>query len=267
VRELVARVDGKLAEWAETAITYASTAVDRITPATTDDDRARIAAALGFADRSPVVTEPFSEWVISGDFPAGRPAWQTSGALFVPDTAPYEARKLTLLNGSHSLMAYAAPLRGHETVNEAIADHVVRGWVDAWWDEACRHLPLATDALAHYRSALLERYANPRIEHRLAQIAADGTLKLPVRILPTVRAERAAGRLPVGAARALAAWTLSVRMPEGPSDPRRDTLLGLARRPTVDAVPALVAELDPVLAADGPLISLIIELAGELQPV
>ncbi len=264
VDELVSLVDDDLAAWAREHISYASTAVDRITPATTDEDRARVEAALGVTDRSPVVTEPFVEWVISGNFPAGRPAWETAGATIVPDTAPYEARKLTLLNGSHSLMAYAGPLRGHATVNEAIADEVVRGWVDQWWDEACRHLPLAEDVLAHYREALLERYANPMIQHKLAQIAMDGSLKLPVRILPTIRAERAAGRVPTGAARVLAAWTLSLRTPEGPADPRRAELVELAQGGPAAAVPRLLAALDPALAEDADLVAAVRDLAEQL---
>ena len=89
---------------------------------------------------------------------------------------------------------------GTSRVADAIADDTCRGWVEQWWDEACAHLPLAPDDLAGYRGALLERFANTAIEHRLAQIAQDGSLKLPVRILPTVRAERAAGRVPTGAA-------------------------------------------------------------------
>jgi fructuronate reductase len=111
---------------------------------------------------------------------------------------PWEHRKLWLLNGSHSLMAYAATLRGHETVEQAIADPVVRGWVEQWWDDAARHLPLPAEEITAYRAALLERYANPRIRHLLRQIAADGSQKVPIRILPTVRAELADGRVPTG---------------------------------------------------------------------
>lgn len=266
IDELARMVDPTLATWSAANVEFASTAVDRITPATSDDDRSRIEAATGLVDRSPVITEPFSEWIISGAFSAGRPQWQEVGALFVPDTSPYEARKLTLLNGSHSLMAYAGPLRGHTTVSEAIADDTVRGWVDQWWDEACAHLPLPADTLAGYRAALLERYANPGIQHRLAQIAMDGSLKLPIRVLPTLRAERAAGRMPIGAARPLAAWVLSIRRPEGPaSDPRADALVALGAGPLASAVSALIGFLDPALADDNALLDTVTALAEDLQ--
>ena len=119
--------------------------VDRITPRTTDDDRARLRAETGVDDPLPVVTEPFAEWVLAGEFPHGRPRWEDAGARFVDDVVPWEQRKLRLLNGSHSLMAYAGTIRGHDTVAQAIADPVVRGWVDEWWDDAARHLPLPAD--------------------------------------------------------------------------------------------------------------------------
>ncbi len=87
-----------------------------------------------------MVTEPFSEWVLSGRFPAGRPRWEDAGARFVPDVMPFERRKLWLLNGAHSLFAYTAPLLGHATVAEAAADPLCREWLALWWQEASRHL-------------------------------------------------------------------------------------------------------------------------------
>ena len=95
--------------------------VDRIVPATTDDDRARIAKALGVRDAWPVVTEPFTQWVIEDRFPQGRPAWEKAGAEFVADVEPYEHMKLRLLNGSHSTLAYLGYLAGYETVSDAMA--------------------------------------------------------------------------------------------------------------------------------------------------
>ena len=192
VGELATAADPGLAAWITEHVAFVTTMVDRITPHTTDDDRAAVQAS-GVDDPVPVVTEPYVEWVLSGDFPQGRPRWEDVGARFVDDVVPWEHRKLWLLNGSHSLMAYAATLRGHDTVEQAISDPVVRGWVEQWWDDAARHLPLPPEDIAAYRAALLERYANPRIRHLLRQIAADGSQKVPIRILPTVRAELARG--------------------------------------------------------------------------
>lgn len=195
-----------LAEWIGAEVDFATSMVDRITPATTDEDRAAVAEHQHYVDRSPVPTEPYSEWVISGRFPAGRPAWDTAGARLVDDVTRYEQRKLWLLNGSHSLLAYAGSLLGHTAIDEAIADPRCRGWVESFWDEASAHLPLPADEISAYRAALLERFANPRVRHQLRQIAADGSVKLPVRIIPSLRAEREAGRLPTGGATAIAAW-------------------------------------------------------------
>jgi fructuronate reductase len=237
VGELATAVDPDLAAWIEANASFVTTMVDRITPRTTDDDRIRLRAETGVDDPLPVITEPYVEWVLAGQFPHGRPRWEDAGARFVNDIEPWEQRKLRLLNGSHSLMAYAGTIRGHDTVGQAIADPTVRAWVEAWWDDAAAHLPLPAADIAAYRAALLQRYANPRIRHLLAQIAADGSQKLPIRILPTVRAELAEGRVPQGAVRALAAWVCHLRGLGAPvTDVAADEFVTLASGDLDDAV-------------------------------
>ena len=138
---------------------------------------------------------------MSGPFPAGRPQWEAAGVTIVDDAAPFEQRKLCLLNGSHSLLAYAGSVRGHP--DDRRGDRRPRRAAAGsrqLWDEASPHLPLPADDSRPTASALLDRYANPRIRHRLAQIAADGSIKLLVRTLPVIRAERRAGRVPLGCA-------------------------------------------------------------------
>jgi fructuronate reductase len=164
--------------------------------------------------------------------PAGRPAWDESGARIVDDVTPYEQRKLWLLNGSHSLLAYAGSIRGHSTIDEAIADPECRSWVEEFWTEAGRNLILGSEAAAAYTSALIERFGNPRVRHQLSQIAPDGSRKLPIRILPTLRAERAAGRMPTGCATVIAAWILHLRGYGAPiNDPAADAARGCGCRP------------------------------------
>lgn len=164
-----------------------ATMVDRITPATTDDDRARISAALGAVDAWPVVTEPFSQWVIEDRFAAGRPDWEAAGAELVSDVEPYEQMKLRLLNGSHSCIAYLGYLAGCETVSEAMANPDFERFVRGLMEEATPTLtvPPATD-LAAYKAALIERFKNPALKHRTWQIAMDGSQKLPQRLLGTI---------------------------------------------------------------------------------
>jgi fructuronate reductase len=249
VTELADAADPDLAAWIRGHVSFVTTMVDRITPRTTADDVRAVAERTGWADQAPVVTEPFTEWVISGRFPAGRPAWDAAGARFVDDVHPHETRKLLLLNGGHSLLAYAGSARGHDTIAEAVGDPVCRGWLDQWWDEAARHVPLPAADLTAYRAALLERFANPRIRHTLAQIASDGSQKLPIRVLPVLRAERAAGRMPAGTVRILAAWIDHLR---GVGAPVNDAGAGPYRE-RAGSSRDVVALLAPDLAEDGAL--------------
>jgi fructuronate reductase len=261
-----AQLDPSLGSWLDQSVGFVTTVVDRITPRVTAADRQLARAEAGLADEAPVVTEPFSEWVLSGSFAAGRPAWDEAGAVFTGHITPFEQRKLWLLNGGHSLLAYAASLRGHDTVAGAVSDETCRGWLEQWWDEAAPHLDLPAAGITAYRTALAERFANPRIRHLLAQIAADGSQKLPVRVLPVLRAERAAGRVPAGAIRILAAWICHLRGLGAPvSDPRAGELTGLAARPLPDAARAVLGALDTDLAADGDLIAAIVAIVRELS--
>ena len=184
----------------------------------------------------------------------------------VDDVTPFEQRKLWLLNGAHSLLAYAGSLRGHETVAEAIADPVCRAWVEEWWDESSRYLTLPPDEVARYRAALVDRFSNPRISHLLAQIATDGSLKLPARILPTLRRERAAGRLPAGTVRVLAAWVCHLRGSGAQvADPAADVLVPLAAGLLPDAVRAVLRRLDGALASDADLVAAVAAAADDLM--
>jgi len=265
VDDLIAAVDPSLADWAAANVAFGTTMVDRITPATTDENRAAVLAALGVMDASPVPTEPFSEWVIAGEFPKGRPAWDAAGAFVVDDVVPFEQRKLWLLNGSHSLLAYAGTILGHETVADAIADPVARSWVEQWWDEASRHLTLPAEDVAAYRAALLDRFENPNIRHALAQIAADGSQKIPVRIVPTLRAERAAGRVPQGATRAVAAWTCHLRGVGAPvKDARAAEVAPFGEGTLEESVAAVLGFLGEDLAADADVVAAVLAHAQDL---
>jgi fructuronate reductase len=198
-------VSPALAEWVSRNVSFVSTSVDRITPRTTAADAERLNALQEWVDAAPVVTEPFRDWVLSGCFPAGRPAWEDAGARFVDDIEPWEHRKLWLLNGAHTLLSFGGLLRGHETIAQAIRDPALSAMVDMLWDEASAQLPAGL-SLDSYRDALRERFLNSRIEHRLAQIAEDGTRKLSLRIVPVAEANLRAGRLPRAAAFAMACW-------------------------------------------------------------
>lgn len=178
--------DSELGRFVAEVIAFPSSMVDRIVPATTDADRERISASLGVSDAWPVTTEPFRQWVIEDHFPSGRPAWERFGVEMVKDVAPFEDMKLRLLNGSHSAIAYLGLLSGHETVAHAFGDPAIRSFVTALWREAIPTLP--TDAGLRpeaYTHELAKRFDNPALKHRTAQIANDGSQKLPQRIIAT----------------------------------------------------------------------------------
>ncbi|GAB2844718.1 mannitol dehydrogenase family protein [Actinocorallia aurea] len=268
--ETAARVIADLAEelggptWRAAAAeaSFVTTMVDRITPWSTPEDATAVADATGWADAAPVVTEPFAEWVLSGRFPAGRPHWDEAGARVVVNVSAFEQRKLWLLNGGHSLLAYAGTLRGHATVADAMADPVCLGRLEQWWTEASRHLQFPGRELQEYRRALAERFANPRIRHALAKIAEDGSQKLPVRVVPVLLAERKRGAMPAGAVLIVAAWLLHLR---GAGVPVRDPGAPSAGGTLKDAARTVLAELDPGLAHDPALLDEVVAQAGRLM--
>ena len=189
-------------------VAFPSTMVDRIVPATTDADRDAISEALGLRDAWPVVTEPFTQWVIEDRFPLGRPRLEDAGAELVADVAPYELMKLRLLNGSHSTLAYLGYLAGYETIAETMADPGFACLVRRLMDEEVTptlRVPPGAD-LDAYKRSLLQRFANSALQHRTWQIAMDGSQKLPQRLLGTVRDRLAAGAPILCLALGIAAW-------------------------------------------------------------
>jgi fructuronate reductase len=173
------------------------TMVDRIVPATTDDDRQHLSETVGIDDLWPVVAEPFTQWVIEDRFSGARPAWDEAGATFVSDVAPFESMKLRMLNGSHSALAYLGYLAGHDTVAEAMDDDALAGFVEGLMADTIPtfDLPSNIDVNA-YKTSLLTRFRNRALHHRTWQIAMDGSQKLPQRILGPVR-DRLAKGLPI----------------------------------------------------------------------
>ncbi|ARE42108.1 D-mannonate oxidoreductase [Rhodovulum sp. P5] len=247
----------------ETEVAFPATMVDRITPAGTDATRSLAADLTGRQDMAAVETERFTQWVIEDHFPSGRPAWDAAGALFVGDVAPYEKMKLRMLNGAHSMLAYAGFLAGHAHVRDVMADAALVGLIRRHMGAAAATLPpLPGIDPAAYAEALLTRFANPHLAHQTYQIAMDGTEKMPQRIFSPAGDAHAAGPDLAPFAFATAAWMRYVLgyCDSGQAyalrDPReallRDTVAGCeTAAEIVTALQALPGLVPPALAADG----------------
>lgn len=242
------RHDATLLPWIDANVATPCTVVDRIVPAPSAAELDAFAASSGVRDEGFLATESFSQWIIEDKFLADRPAWERAGATFVANTAPYEKLKLRLLNASHSTLAYLGCLLGLETLDQVIAVPAYRALVTTLMtDEAipsCGAIP-GLDVLA-YRDALLARFASSAIRHRTQQIAQDGAMKIPVRLLPTVEEclKSPGAPPPEAAALGIALW---VRF-AGLSDPA-------AILRTMGATPAslaLIQSLSRVLQDVGP---------------
>ena len=257
-RDLADAVDPALAELDRRTSSFVTTMVDRITPRPPTPTATLVLRGRPGRDAAPGGHRAVQRVGDQRRLPR-RPtgAGTRPAPRFVDDLAPVRAAQAVAAQRGHSLLAYAGPLRGHTTVADAIADPVCRGWALEWWGEAARHLTLPEPEVERYRAALVERFSNPRIRHLLAQIAVDGSQKIPVRVLPVLRAERAAGREPVAATRTIAAWIRHLRG-EGVPVTDRDEVVAAAAGPLDAAVPRILALLDGPLGDDSAVVSAVL---------
>lgn len=236
--------------WLSANVSFPATMVDRIVPATTDEDVARLAGRIGMDDPGTVKAEPFSQWVIEDEFAGPRPHFESVGAQLVSDVRPFELAKLRMLNGCHSTLAYLGLWHGHETIDQAMADRRIAPVVDTLMEEAAATLPVVPGLdPERYAAALKARFHNPALRHRLAQIAMDGSQKLPQRLLGTIADLHAAGKAPRAAATGVAAW---MRHFSGPfvNDPLAERLVAAAHDDPAELVRNAMA-IEPVFGTLG----------------
>lgn len=214
-----------LGGWVRAHVAAPETMIDRIVPASTQAERATVAQAIGVDDAAAIVTEPFRQWVIEDRFAGPRPPWEAAGAQIVDDVAPFELAKLRLLNASHSTVAYVGLQCGHAFVHEAVADPLLRAFIVAQMQEEA--VPSLTAAAgldpAAYIDAILARFANADLHHRLDQIAMDGSQKLPQRWIATVADRLAQGLDSPRHRLSIAAWiAYTADAPAISDDPLRE---------------------------------------------
>ena len=241
VLAFAARRDAGLAGWIEDAVRFPRTMVDSITPATDQALRERVAQATGLEDAWPVQRERFVQWVVEEVDFAGQPDWASVGVTVSRDVTAYERAKLRLLNGAHSSLAYVGLLSGLQTVAEAMAQPALRSFIERLMIEDIEPTLSVPQpgALAAYRQSILRRFENPAMRHQLAQIAWDGSQKLPIRILGTIADALRAGRSIARLAVPIAAWMhfVRARARDGVAivDPLAEQLAMLGRRVTGSA--------------------------------
>ncbi|MFD3443542.1 mannitol dehydrogenase family protein [Microbacteriaceae bacterium 4G12] len=234
--------DPALGQWFADTVAFPNSMVDRITPVTSDEERALVTERFGIEDAWPVVCEPFVQWVLEDRFTAGRPALENVGVQLVDDVQPYEAMKLRLLNASHQALAYFGMLLGHRYAHEAATDPLLRDLVDRYMrEEAAPTLgPVPGVDLDAYMDTLLERFANPEIRDTLARLGTDASDRIPTFLLPVVRDSLAAGGKVALSAGIVASWA---RFAEGTdesgrpfdvADPLRESLAERARGQRTD---------------------------------
>ncbi|MCF8882711.1 mannitol dehydrogenase family protein [Erythrobacter sp. SN021] len=201
-------IDADLADWIAQMVAFPSSMVDRIVPATTQEDIDNFESATGLRDEALVKTEPFTQWVVEDSFCNRRPPLEDVGVQLTDDVAAWEMAKLRLLNGAHSAIAYLGGLAGHRYVHQAIAAPGFDRLINRLWDEAQATLsPIEGFDPAAYRAQLGERFANGALGHLTHQIAMDGSQKIPQRWLNTIRAYRTFGLgIPAALTMAVAGW-------------------------------------------------------------
>lgn len=228
----------ELGAWMQENVAFPNSMVDRITPVTTDQDRAMVAEDFGVEDAWPVVSEDFEQWVLQDDFPQGRPAYEDAGVQLVDDVEPYELMKLRLLNASHQGLCYLGYLAGYRYAHEVSQDPLFAGFLlDYMSREASPTLaPLPGVDLPAYQHRLIERFSNEHVRDTLARLCAESSDRIPKWLLPVIRENLASGGEIHRSATIVAGWA---RYAEGTDeqgkpievvDRLRDTLMASAAR-------------------------------------
>ena len=234
--------DPELGGWVEREVRFPNSMVDRITPVTTDDDRAEVRDRFGVDDRWPVVCEPFTQWVLEDAFTLGRPPYEDAGVQVVDDVEPYELMKLRLLNASHQALCYFAYLDGYRLVHEAAQDPLfrefLRGYMD---DEGTPTLaPVPGVDLDEYKRTLIDRFSNPEVRDTVARLCAESSDRIPKWLLPVVRRQLETGGPISHSAAVVASWARYAEGVDEQGEPIEvvdrlsDSLTAIARRQRED---------------------------------
>jgi mannitol 2-dehydrogenase len=242
VAGLAELADLELARFIRANVAFPNSMVDRITPATSDRERAFLRDKCGLEDNWPVFCEEFRQWVVEDKFPAGRPALETVGVTFTSDVAPYELMKIRILNGGHAAIAYPAGLLDIHFVHEAMEDEQIRAFLDTLTKREIQPVvpPPPNTKLDDYRELIARRFANPRIGDTIQRLCFDGSNRQPKFILPSVADRLKTGASIKGLALVSALWCrycygeTESGKPIAPNDPSWERVQTAAKRACSD---------------------------------
>jgi mannitol 2-dehydrogenase len=247
--------DRALADWIEEQVAFPNSMVDRITPVTTDADRALVVDRFGVDDAWPVVSEPFVQWVLEDRFPQGRPSFEDVGVQVVPDVEPYELMKLRLLNVSHQALCYLGYLSGYRYVHEVCGDALFVDFLLGYMNEEATPTlsPVPGIDLDEYKHQLIERFANPEVRDTLARLCAESSDRIPKWLVPVIKHQLANGGPVRRSALVVASWARYAEGVDEAGEPieivdnRREAVMARARAQRDDPL-AFIR--DPALFGD-----------------
>ncbi|PRY14018.1 mannitol dehydrogenase family protein [Kineococcus rhizosphaerae] len=200
--------DAELGAWISENVRFPNCMVDRITPGTTDDDRAEVTDRFGIEDAWPVVCEPFVQWVLEDDFGLGRPPYEDAGVQVVDDVEPYELMKLRLLNASHQALCYFGYLAGYRLVHDVAQDPLFATFLLAYMErEGTPTLaPVPGIDLDAYRRELISRFSNGEVRDTVARLCNESSDRIPKWLIPVIKEQIASGGEFFRAAAVVASW-------------------------------------------------------------
>ena len=205
---LAKMIDADFANWVSNEVAFPNGMVDRITPATSDRERAMLAKDFGIDDNWPVFCESFKQWVLEDKFTSGRPALEKVGVQFVEDVSPFELMKIRILNGGHAVIAYPAALMDIHFVHDAMENPLVKGFLDKVENEEIIPCvpPVPDTNIDDYYKLIVRRFSNPKIADTIPRLCLDGSNRQPKFIIPSIADRLKAGKSVTGLALESALW-------------------------------------------------------------
>ena len=186
LKSFIEKIEPDCLEWFKTHVHFPLSMVDGIVP---NNNKTSDFFDLSYKDNALVVTEPYREWYIQSQDSQLKKILDNDNINYVDDVKFYENIKLKILNASHSAIAYIGHLLGYVYVHEAINDDICYNFISSFLDkEVIPTLPQKNGFdLEGYKNKVLNRFKNSFIEDKLLRIAMDGSLKLPIRIIETLK--------------------------------------------------------------------------------